>query len=207
MVAWPLRSTQNKGTGTTAYSLGGFGFYNGTLTNGPTWGTGGITFDGTNDYITTGLTSGFSEFTALSVATPTISSSAQWEFAKDAGATREWAIVCNNLLNFSPAIIFNPTQTNLGSTLAYQTTIRLLCLRASSSVAKYRRNNESDFTGTVGTLNQSSSAVGIGSRNGGNNFKGIIHSSIIFNKALTDSETSSIYTLYSTTLGSGLGLP
>jgi hypothetical protein len=54
MVCWPLRSSQNAGTGTTAYSLGGLGTYNGTLTNGPTWGADGITFDGTNDYIVTG---------------------------------------------------------------------------------------------------------------------------------------------------------
>jgi hypothetical protein len=38
MVCWPLRSSQNAGTGTTAFSLGGLGTYNGTLTNGPTWG-------------------------------------------------------------------------------------------------------------------------------------------------------------------------
>jgi hypothetical protein len=44
MVCWPLRSSQNAGTGTTAYSLGGLGTYNGTLTNGPTWGVDGITF-------------------------------------------------------------------------------------------------------------------------------------------------------------------
>ena len=44
MVCWPLRSTQNAGTGTTAYSLGGLGTFNGTLVNGPTWGTNGITF-------------------------------------------------------------------------------------------------------------------------------------------------------------------
>jgi hypothetical protein len=43
MVCWPLRSSQNAGTGTTAYSLGGLGTYNGTLTNGPTWGTDGLT--------------------------------------------------------------------------------------------------------------------------------------------------------------------
>jgi hypothetical protein len=53
IVFWPLRSTQNAGTGTTAYSLGGLGTYNGTLTNGPTWGASGITFDGTNDFIGT----------------------------------------------------------------------------------------------------------------------------------------------------------
>ena len=56
MVCWPLRSSQNAGTGTTAYSLGGLGTYNGTLTNGPTWGGDGIIFDGSNDFINTGNT-------------------------------------------------------------------------------------------------------------------------------------------------------
>jgi hypothetical protein len=46
MVCWPLRSTQNAGTGSTAYSLGGLGTYNGTLVNGPTWGTDGVTSAG-----------------------------------------------------------------------------------------------------------------------------------------------------------------
>jgi hypothetical protein len=68
MVAWPLRSTQNAGTGVTAYSLGGFGVYNGTLTNGPTWGTSGITFDGANDYIETGYTGSLPAFTVFSIS-------------------------------------------------------------------------------------------------------------------------------------------
>ena len=42
MVSWPLRSSQNAGTGTTAYSLGGLGAYNGTLVGSPSWGTEGI---------------------------------------------------------------------------------------------------------------------------------------------------------------------
>jgi hypothetical protein len=46
MVCWPLRSTQNAGTGTTAYSLGGLGTFNGTLVNGPVWAPDGITFGG-----------------------------------------------------------------------------------------------------------------------------------------------------------------
>jgi hypothetical protein len=48
MVCWPLRSTQNTGTGTTAYSLGGLGTFNGSLINGPTWGSSGISFTATN---------------------------------------------------------------------------------------------------------------------------------------------------------------
>jgi hypothetical protein len=70
MVCWPLRSAQNAGTGSTAYSLGGLGTYNGTLVNGPTWGADGITFDGTDDRISTALsingTAGlFSAFTVF----------------------------------------------------------------------------------------------------------------------------------------------
>lgn len=42
MVCWPLRSSQNAGTGTTAYSLGGLGTYNGTLVGGPTWVADGV---------------------------------------------------------------------------------------------------------------------------------------------------------------------
>lgn len=59
MVCWPLRSTQNAGTGSTAYSLGGLGTYNGTLVNGPTWGSGGVNFNIVNAYI--GVTGTFTQ--------------------------------------------------------------------------------------------------------------------------------------------------
>lgn len=56
IVFWPLRSSQNSGTGTTAYSLGGLGTYNGTLINGPTWGVDGVNFaDNTLQHILTTL--------------------------------------------------------------------------------------------------------------------------------------------------------
>jgi hypothetical protein len=42
MICWPLRSTQNAGTGTTVYSLGGRFTSPATLINGPAWGTKGI---------------------------------------------------------------------------------------------------------------------------------------------------------------------
>ncbi len=51
MVAWPMRNYQNAGTGSTVYSLGGLGIYNGTSYNNPSWGTAGISFTGTQ-YIT-----------------------------------------------------------------------------------------------------------------------------------------------------------
>jgi hypothetical protein len=51
MVCWPLRSSQNAGTGTTAYSLGGLGTFNGALVGGPAWTADGITFGGSTQYI------------------------------------------------------------------------------------------------------------------------------------------------------------
>jgi len=53
MVCWPLRSAQNAGTGTVAYSLGGLGAFNGTLVNGPTWSADGIVVAANTRKITT----------------------------------------------------------------------------------------------------------------------------------------------------------
>lgn len=65
MVCWPMRSIHNAGTGTTVYSLGGLGTYNGTMTNGPTWGFNGVSFR-TSSYInvpnTAVITSGSGSF-------------------------------------------------------------------------------------------------------------------------------------------------
>ena len=58
-VCWPLRSSQNIGTGSTVYSLGGLGNFNGAMVNGPTWGSEGMLFtQGTNSYISTSLSIG-----------------------------------------------------------------------------------------------------------------------------------------------------
>jgi len=64
MVSWPLRSSQNAGTGTTAYSLGGLGTFNGTLVNSPTWGTDGISFDSASSQQIEWTTSPLSDFTS-----------------------------------------------------------------------------------------------------------------------------------------------
>lgn len=208
MVSWPLRSSQNAGTGTTAYSLGGLGTYNGTMTNGPTWGANGITFDGSDDYLLTGYTSGLSAFSAFSIATPNSTSGVQYEFSKDdQSINRDWGILAA-LSNFNQAFLWNPTLSPLAGNAA-DLTIRMLCMRASSSVYKFRRNNESDSNGATGTLTQTNANIAIGSRAGGGGlyFNGIISTSILFNTALSDSDTSSIYSLYKSTLGQGLGLP
>jgi hypothetical protein len=208
MVCWPLRSTQNAGTGTTAYSLGGLGTFNGTLTNGPTWGANGITFDGTDDFLLTGYTGGLSAFSAFSIAKSNSNVGVQYEFSKDdAGSNRDWGILAD-LGGLNQAFLFNPTLRQIGGG-ASDLIIRMLCMRASSSVYKFRKNNGADSNGTTGTPTQTSANITIGARAGGGGlyFNGIVSASILFNTALSDSDTSSIYNLYKTTLGTGLGLP
>jgi hypothetical protein len=76
MVCWPLRSSQNYGTGTTAFSLGGLGTYNGLLVGGPTWAVdgSGMSFSGGTMSVSLPLISaataisasgGYSAFSAL----------------------------------------------------------------------------------------------------------------------------------------------
>jgi hypothetical protein len=55
IVSWPLRSTQNSGTGTTAYSLGGLGIYNATLSASPSWSTTGVSFSGAGTLVNDSL--------------------------------------------------------------------------------------------------------------------------------------------------------
>jgi hypothetical protein len=57
MVCWPLRSTQNSESGTTIYSLGGLGTFNGTLVNSPTRASDFMVFSDASKYMEiTGLT-------------------------------------------------------------------------------------------------------------------------------------------------------
>lgn len=208
MVSWPLRSSQNAGTGTTAYSLGGLGTYNGTLTGGPTWGTDGISFDGTDDYLPTGITSGFSQFSIFSIAKPDTTAGVMYELSKDdVASNREFGILAT-LGGFIQGFLWNPTNSIVVGPAA-GTIFRSVCQRASSSINKLRRNNEADASGTTGTLAQFSANLTIGARagGGGNYFDGTISASILFNTAISDSNASSVYSLYKTTLGQGLGLP
>lgn len=52
MVCWPMRSIHNAGRGSTVYSLGGLGTFNGTLQNSPVWNSdgSGIFFDQVVNY-------------------------------------------------------------------------------------------------------------------------------------------------------------
>ena len=92
MVAWPMRQSLNKGSGSTVYSLGGYKTANGTMNGSASWTPGGITFTGTSDYIDYGTfnvavsSGGFNIHTMFSQFGPPISNSENFQILADTSA-------------------------------------------------------------------------------------------------------------------------
>ena len=218
MVCWPLRSTQNAGTGTTAYSLGGLGTFNGTLIDGPTWGVDGILFDAaSNTHITTTLdVQNLRKFTAM-VATEqraqvgvsngiisawgaTTASSyfimrktaltAVNVFVRSGGANQQSSLTAGN--GGTPdwrvwgwgTIGSNTVLTNGGAATA--TSLALL----------------PDETGS------STITIGIQTAPSASPYDGTIAWAFFYkDEEMTTAQQLSLYNLYKSTLGTGLGLP
>ena len=214
MVCWPLRSSQNAGTGTTAYSLGGLGTYNGTLTNGPTWGADGVTFLGaSNTHITTPLdVQNLRQFTALVVANQTTHVSLDALMAAwGSTSTANYFILRKaNATNFNGLIrsagagrSVNTSGFNTGSFFMHgwgtqgANTIATINGAAGNSLA-FLPDETGSSTVVLGILVPPSNSP----------FTGIMASAILFkDNELTTAQQLSAYTLYETTLGQGLGLP
>ena len=215
MVCWPLRSSQNAGTGTTAYSLGGFGTYNGTLTNGPTWGTDGVVFDGVNDFIATSLGNVYSSGISILAG-----------FNADNIQATPFHCIVSNTQVLSPFPTFDirrQSGTTINVSLAIAGTDRLLALGSVSNGVNYFAGFSHDnstarsfFDGSQiatgsfsGAADTSANNLTIGNNPSfaGRNFDGKIFFIMAANIGVTESQHSSLYTLYKTTLGQGLGLP
>jgi hypothetical protein len=97
---YPLKSSQNAGSGSTAYGLGGLTGNNCTLVNSPTWDTSGIVMNATTQY---GHISDFLDAETLTVfirrsggvGTSLVYFASQWDFA---AGERSWALCGTTLL-------------------------------------------------------------------------------------------------------------
>ena len=218
MVCWPLRSSQNAGTGTTAYSLGGFGTFNGTLTNGPTWGSNGIVFIRTSSHYINIPTTTFSPSSYLfgSVFNPS-----------GTGVDSSSCIIAHNGTSSADAMQINdqtsnglggghrqvaastyvspPSQTYTTGVFQFAqqgwtgSVVRRLLNKSSESTA-----NSSAFGGFISPFRIScrgDSISGIG------NDKTTAFVYLMQNSGATKATADSIYDLYKSTLGQGLGLP
>jgi hypothetical protein len=205
MVCWPLRSSQNAGTGTTAYSLGGLGTFNGTLVSGPTWGVDGIIFDGSNDVITTSLTTQFTDFTAMATARINVGAGNASRIIDKNFSTGFWLgkAFADNQAGGGVREGSTPFGRYVSCTEGVYNS--LFSTRGGTTHSIYKNGSSTVATGTVVSTALSSDAVSFG---GSSNFLfGTISFTLISNQSFSGSVVDSIYTLYKNTLGQGLGLP
>jgi hypothetical protein len=201
MVCWLLRSSQNAGTGTTAYSLGGLITTNGTLTNGPTWGTNGVTFDGTNDYITIPFSSksSYSNFNYGGVFMASLNDGVRIALKGNI----PWTGLQFGTMKISDD---GALDISLGSYTLNTTFLASNYDKNGTTVTAYR-DGSSRGTGTS-SVGLDTNPFLIGTYSVAALFwGGTISISYFFSRSLTATENANFYSLYKTTLGTGLGLP
>jgi hypothetical protein len=212
MVCWPLRSAQNAGSGTTAYSLGGAGIYNGTLTNGPTWGADGVIFDGSNDYI-----SGSSSISTNNTGTifycgihATMTGSQKGvninkiELGKAESVS--FGIEATQLVSPFPTVGRASAISGFGSDVRYTATG--VYIPSSTTMIRFYNGASKETNGGAVYGAFATEGIFIGTRiNSNSHFNGTISIAAYFNSALSDANVLAVHNLYKTTLGSGLGLP
>ena len=202
MVCWPMRSTQNASTTLTAYSLGGLGTYNGSLTGSASnYTTGGLNTSSSN-YITTSLTG------ALLVASRTI-------------------IACyssNNVTGYFMGYGTSATNSAFGLKYAgsssFTTDVYNGSVGVSGSVNANYHVHGGTYNGTQVTtiidavtpvsstiaLTTGSSTLDIGTSKplSGQPSTAILASAFYFNTSLTNTQFLSFVSIIQTTIGSGL---
>jgi hypothetical protein len=200
MVCWPLRSSQNYGSGTTAFSLGGLGTYNGTLVDGPTWNpdNSGINFGATAARI---LATG-------TFAQPlTVLGSVDYKTSTDGGALIDgssrvhiWSGGNVNRIQF-----FAGTTLDSGVSNTFATGKNFVAGYANGASSVVYTNG-TGTSGNAGTNSLGGNTIFIGNNNspnfGASNID-IAFCAIFSGQAYNDA----IRTLYKSTLGTGLSLP
>jgi hypothetical protein len=215
MVCWPLRSSQNAGTGSTAYSLGGLGTYNGTLVNGPTWGADGVEFASASAQridISTSLV--FSPtavpFNAMSVQNASsISGTHSNIFGRGkintVLADISWAIRATTT-TFQPQISDGTAQTIYNVSGNALNAFKMFQMFSESDLVRANINAGAFTTGAARTPNQDAThTLRIGATiSTARFFDGKIPFALFGNSS--NANSSALYELYKQTLGQGLGL-
>jgi hypothetical protein len=213
MVCWPLRSTQNAGFGDTVYSLGGLGTYDGTRVNAPAWGADGITFTDTTQQITRsgfdtppspmtfGVVSDKSDTTAV-MRLQALGVYPKRYVSTDSQNTRGFDI--RNNLN-QQIFVWSPTVSTNFIHKAVSITGNLTADGYANGATISPSLTNIGATGWDDSLGDSSLLL-----YGSNASDATIRAAFFFvtsGLAATASQHAALYTLYKSTLGTGLGLP
>jgi hypothetical protein len=222
IVFWPLRSTQNAGTGTTAYSLGGIGTYDGTLSASPTWGATGISFSGAgtlqNNSLATLVRANNGYATNL-VCSNSASGTINFGVLKGGGGNQtgdNYAAFARqyNFFNQAQVYLTGGDYSRVFGNLAFNSagfqffgSSRTGLTAPATDTGYIKLNSSTDSTlsgsGNLPSINPFGDNFYVfGSVSSGNTYAFAMVST-----PLSTTNMESIRSLYSTTLGSGLGLP
>lgn len=206
--AWLLRSTQNAGSGTTAFALKS-NANNGTLVNTPTWGANGITFvSASSQVITTGLTSSSGNVSVLSTSAHSINTSNPIIAQDDSGTTRRFAHFCNAVAPNMNAYVFNSAGFQQPITGYVVSAFRCLMMRCGTSMFRVHNFVDAEQVGTAGALDAGAGLViSIGATAAAAFADGTIANAMHFGSVLSDAQKSHLYDNVKATIGSGLSLP
>ena len=213
MVCWPLRSSQNAATGNTMFSLGGLGAFDGTMVNSPTRGADGIDTVATNAYIgSIGLTINLATdtYSIFSVSKRTVTTDYHYIWIRGTAAS-------------GPSFRSGPSNEpyryygdNAGTSFATitsggpSTATHALLISKSGTSSINTSFNGGTFvatsisglsnTGSSGTLDMGNNASWVATAT--RSFEAIFNGSTV-----SQDQSTALYTLYKSTLGSGLALP
>jgi hypothetical protein len=207
---WPLRSYQNANSGLIAYSLGGLGTFNGSLSGMTTslWRNSGLNLDGVNDQILTSFTGAGSSVFCGYAGT-----------CQQSGSASHKGNMFGALNSNNQAIYWTNPRTGFGAEFRYSASNtnvddnklgghHFWATRGVSGSAT-RAYIDGSLVATAGTASSTpsplsqSSGFTIGRYPGG--FAGSLAFAVVTTADV--SSPSSFYNLYKTTLGVGLGLP
>ena len=219
IISWPLRSSQNAGTGTTVYSLGGYGINNGTMNGTISWGTDGIIYpnDSTFKFINTGLTMAFdssnSSF-AVGSLTATASANRRYIGGSEQGPTPLSAGTTANTTSLSGVGAFSGSVFTEVSFAGSPNLNTFNWLGASANYATTTNNFNAQFNSAFGTASRNSASDGktLAHIGGGQTVSDTFTGTMAFASYFPTTDVSQankllLYNLYKTTLGTGLGLP
>ena len=223
MVCWPLRSAQNAGTGSTAYSLGGLGTYNGTLVNGPTWGADGITSaDGvsTPHINTSGRNrTSYSNRSILIIAKPTGdslddsffgTSNYGLEYAGSGGGMHMYRSAVGDIVGAQAGASLAFQQQNAATAISNGNFASFTAV-IGAGLVKTKTNSDlfAVNSNTISPITDTNS-LKLLSNGSAETLRGLIGTmafALDSNTGFSQAETDSVLTLYKSTLGQGLGLP
>jgi hypothetical protein len=221
MVCWPLRSAQNKGSGTTAYSLGGYGTYDSSIVGTISWGTNGMVYanDSSLKYIAygPGLAQSFNSSNSC-FAVGAISATTS-QFRRYIGASSVAASVLSAQMmlssNSTSMYSINTWSEGISSDVVISGELsNFSWLGISFDYSTGSNNVNGQLNTTFGTTSRASSTpasrqfqIG-GGQTVQDTFTGTMSFAAYFPASVvSQTNKSSLYSLYKTTLGTGLGLP